>query len=47
MRILQRLAPMLYLLTVLAVLALTPTLVCQLSHSSPARATFGWALVSF
>lgn len=47
MRILQQMAPMLYLLIVSAVLVLTPTLACQLFHGTPARATFAWALVSF
>ena len=47
MRILQRLAPMLYVSIVAAVLALTPTLACLLFHGTPAHATFAWALVAF
>ena len=47
MRNLLRLAPVLYLLVVSAVLALTPTLACLLFHSTPAHATFAWALISF
>jgi hypothetical protein len=47
MRNLQRLAPLLYLLIVSTVLALTPTLACLLFHSTPVHATFAWALVSF
>ncbi len=47
MRTLQRLAPLLYLSIVAAVLAWTPTLACLLFHGTPARATFAWALVSF
>jgi hypothetical protein len=47
MKDLQRLAPLLYLLIVSVVLALTPTLACLLSHSASAPAKFAWALVSF
>jgi hypothetical protein len=47
MRILQRLAPLLYAFIVSAVLTLTPTLACLLSHSTPVAGTFAWALVSF